>query len=253
MRMSALPRAPLRISLRRVQAFAADLILPPVCASCRSAVGDSHALCPTCWSRIRFIEPPLCPVYGTPFTVQMGEGILSAEALADPPPFRQARAAAVYGDIARQLVHQVKYHDRPDLAITMARAMHRAGRSLLPGCALIVPVPLYRWRLWKRRFNQSAVLAAHIAELAGIPHDPRVLERVRPTRSQVGLIAAQRAENVRGAFRVPDVMRGRIAREPILLVDDVYTSGATVKAATRALLRAGAASVDVLTFARVTA
>ena len=237
--------------MRRAQGFAADLLMPPVCASCRSAIGDSHALCPACWSRIRFIEPPLCPVYGTPFSYEMGEGIRSAEALADPPPFHRARAAAVYGDIARQLVHQVKYHDRPDLAITMARAMHRAGRSLFPGCALVVPVPLYRWRLWKRRFNQSAVLAAHLADLAGLAHDPLVLERVRPTRSQVGLTAAQRAENVRGAFRVPDAMRGRIARQSILLVDDVYTSGATVKAATRALLRAGAGSVDVLTFARV--
>lgn len=251
--MLALEPPALRKMFQRLQNLAADLILPPACASCRSAVGDSHALCPSCWGQIRFIEPPLCPVYGTPFSYQMGDGILSAEALADPPPFRHARAAAVYGDIARHLVHQVKYHDRPDLAITMARAMHRAGRSSLQDCALIVPVPLYRWRLWKRRFNQSAVLASHLSAFSGLPHDPFVLERVRPTRSQVGLSAAQRAENVRGAFRVPDVMRGRIAREPILLVDDVYTSGATVKAATRALLRAGAASVDVLTFARVVA
>ena len=249
--MLGLHSAPLRTLLRRAQDFAADLMLPPACPSCRSAIGDNHALCPSCWSRIRFIEPPLCPVYGTPFTYQMGEGIVSAEALADPPPFRRARAAAVYGDIARRLVHDVKYHDRPDLAITMARAMHRAGRSLLPDCSLIVPVPLYRWRLWRRRFNQSAVLAGHLGDLSGVEHDPFVLERVRPTRSQVGLTAVQRAQNVRGAFRVPEEMRGRIAREPILLVDDVYTSGATVKAASRALLRAGAASVDVLTFARV--
>jgi ComF family protein len=249
--MEALHKPGLGKALRRVQSFAADMLLPPACASCRSAIGDNHALCPACWSRMRFIEPPLCPVYGTPFTYQMGDGILSAEALANPPPFRQARAAAVYGDIASRLVHQVKYHDRPDLAITMARAMHRAGRSLLPECALIVPVPLYRWRLWRRRFNQSAVLALHLSAFTGRPHDPFVLERVKPTRSQVGLTAVQRAENVRGAFRVPESMRGRIARQSVLLVDDVYTSGATVKAATRALLRGGAGSVDVLTFARV--
>lgn len=249
--MSTLKPADLLQRLCRLRDFAADLVLPPTCASCRSAVADSHALCSRCWAQIRFIEPPLCPVYGTPFTYDLGEGILSAEALADPPPFRRARAAAVYGDVASRLVHQVKYHDRPDLAITLARAMHRAGRLLLPECRLIVPVPLYRWRLWKRRFNQSAVLAAHLSRLSGVNHDPFVLARVRPTRSQVGLTAAQREENVRGAFRVPDPMRGSIAREPILLVDDVYTSGATVKAASRALLRAGAASVDVLTFARV--
>lgn len=201
---------------------------------------------------MRFIEPPLCPVYGTPFAYDLGAGILSAEALADPPPFRRARAAAIYGDVARRLVHQVKYHDRPDLARVMALAMHRAGRELMPECALIVPVPLYRWRLWRRRFNQAAALADYVAELSGVPHDPLALERVKPTRRQVGLSAVQREENVRGAFRVPELARARIASRAVLLVDDVYTSGATAKAATRALLRAGAAAVDVLTFARVT-
>ncbi len=217
-----------------------------------SAVGDGQALCAGCWSTIRFIEPPLCPVYGTPFAFDLGEGIVSAEALADPPPFRRARAAAVYGDVARRLVHQVKYYDRPHLAQVMANAMQRAGRSLLGECSLVVPVPLYRWRLWRRRFNQAALLAAGVSRLSGVPHDPFVLERVKATRQQVGLTAQQRVENVRGAFRVPEPMRARIAGRDVLLVDDVYTTGATVKAASRALLRAGAAAVDVLTFARVT-
>jgi ComF family protein len=239
-------------ALTRLQRLLADLILPPSCPGCRSAIQDAHALCARCWSEIRFIEPPLCPVYGTPFTYEMGEGIVSAAALADPAPFRRARSAAVYGDVARRLVHQLKYHDRPDLARAMAVSMRRAGRTLLPDCALIVPVPLYRWRLWQRRFNQSAMLGACLSELSGVPLDPLVLVRVKPTRQQVGLSAAQREENVRGAFRVPEAMRLRIARRPLLLVDDVYTSGATAKAATRALLRAGAESVDVLTFARVT-
>lgn len=146
----------------------------------------------------------------------------------------------------------VKYHDRPDLARVMATAMHRAGRALLPECALIVPVPLYRWRLWQRRFNQAAELGAWLSRLSGVPHDRFLLERRRATRRQVGLSAAQREENVRGAFRVPETARARVVSKPVLLVDDVYTSGATAKAATRALLRAGAASVDVLTFARVT-
>jgi ComF family protein len=238
-------------SLRRLPGLAADLVLPPVCAGCRAAIGDGNALCTRCWSSIRFIAPPLCPVYGTPFAYELGEGILSAEALADPPPFRRARSAAIYGDVARRLVHLLKYHDRPDLAELLSLALRRAGQELLEDCALIVPVPLYRWRLWRRRFNQAAVLGASLSRLSGRPHDPLVLERVKPTRRQVGLSAIQRAENVRGAFRVPDAMRARIAALPVLLVDDVYTSGATAKAATRALLRAGAASVDVLTFARV--
>lgn len=246
-KLPALMEACSRLSRR-----AADLVLPPLCPGCRAAIVDSNALCARCWSTIRFIEPPVCPVYGTPFTYELGPGILSAEALADPPPFRRARAAAVYGEAARSLVHQVKYHDRPDLAEVMAVSMRRAGQALLAECAVIVPVPLYRWRLWQRRFNQAAALGASLSRLTGVPHDPLVLERIKPTRRQVGLTAAQRQENVRGAFRVPEAMRARIARVPVLLVDDVYTSGATAKAATRALMRAGAAAVDVLTFARVT-
>lgn len=237
--------------LRRLTGLAADLVLPPTCPGCRAAVGEGNALCPRCWSAVRFIEPPLCPVYGTPFAYELGDGILSAEALADPPPFRRARAAATYGDVTRRLVHQLKYHDRPHLAETMAIAMHRAGREIIAECKLIVPVPLYRWRLWQRRFNQAAALAACLSRLSGVSCDPFVLERPRQTRRQVGLSAQQRAENVRGAFRVPETMRARIAKAPVLLVDDVYTSGATAKAATRALLRGGATSVDVLTFARV--
>jgi ComF family protein len=237
--------------LRGLPRLAANLVLPPTCAGCGGAVADSHALCARCWSTMRFIEPPLCPVYGTPFAHDLGENIVSAEALADPPPFRRARSAAVYGDVARRLVHQLKYHDRPHVAEMMATAMVRAGRRIIGDDTLVVPVPLYRWRLWRRQFNQAALLAAGVAKLAGVQHDPMVLTRIKPTGSQVGLTLVQRKENVRGAFRVPDAMRARIAQREILLIDDVYTSGATVKAATRALIRAGASAVDVLTFARV--
>ena len=249
--MLALKRAGFVSALKRLPLLAADIVLPPTCPGCGKAVGDGDALCARCWSQVRFIEPPLCPVYGTPFAHDLGAGIVSAEALADPPPFRRARSATVYGDVTRRLVHQLKYYDRPHMAQVMARTMRRAGHVLLPDTSLIIPVPLYRWRLWQRRFNQAALLAENLSELTGIPHDPLVLERIKPTRHQVGLSATQRQENVRGAFRVPDRMRHAIAGRAVLLVDDVYTSGATAKAATRALLRAGAGAVDVLTFARV--
>ncbi len=249
--MLALKQPDLMRGLRRLPRIAVDLVLPPTCPGCGGAVADSHALCARCWSAVRFIEPPFCSVYGTPFAHDLGEGIVSAEALADPPPFRRARSAAIYGEITRRLVHQLKYHDRPHVAEVMVGSMHRAGRRLFSENTLVVPVPLYRWRLWRRQFNQAALLAAGVARLAGAPHDPLVLHRIKATGSQVGLSLKQRKENVRGAFRVPETMRSRIAQRDIVLVDDVYTSGATVKAATRALLRAGAAAVDVLTFARV--
>ncbi|MGQ7794286.1 ComF family protein [Faunimonas sp. B44] len=236
-----------RFALRR----AIDLVMPPVCPVCRSAIADPHALCARCWSGMRFIGQPLCPVYGTPFAYDLGEGAISPEAMADPPLFRSARAVAIYDGPARALVHAMKYRDHPELARMMAEAMARAGYDLVASADLIVPVPLHRWRLWRRRFNQSALLAAAIATQAGKPCSLAALARVKPTRQQVGLSAAQRLANVQGAFRVPGAERPAVAGHAILLVDDVYTSGATAKAATRALLRAGARSVDVLTFARV--
>ena len=244
-------KSPSNFRVRPVARFLSELLLPPVCFSCRSAMAEANALCTRCWAKVRFIEPPLCPVYGTPFAYDLGEGILSAEALADPPPFRRARAAAVYGDVARSLVHQLKYQDRPEVAHLLAVSMHRAGRALFPDCAVIVPVPLHPWRLWQRRFNQAAALAASLSKLSVVPHNPFVLQRIRRTAQQVGLSAIQRQENLRGAFRVAETHRGEIEGRGVLLVDDVYTSGATAKAATRALLRGGAAAVDVLTFARV--
>ena len=249
--MHALKRGLFSKGLAKLPRLTLDLLLPPSCPGCRTALADGNALCARCWAEMRFIEPPVCPVYGTPFAYEMGEGIVSAAALADPPPFRRARSAAIYGDVARRLVHQLKYHDRPDLAQVLALSMRRAGRDLLADASVIVPVPLHYWRLWQRRFNQAAVLGLRLSEAAGVAFDPLILKRIKPTPRQVGLTAVQREENVRGAFRVPPEMRHRITGRSVLLVDDVYTSGATAKAATRALLRGGAASVDVLTFARV--
>jgi len=228
-----------------------DFLLPPVCPACRGAVARGHALCPRCWQSMPFITRPLCKVYGTPFAYDIGEDIVSAQAIADPPPFEAARAAVRYGPEAQALVHALKYQDRHEVGDVMIAAMARAGAELLPRCQLIVAVPLHRWRLWRRRYNQSQILAAGLSKRSGVPNDPFVLQRRRKTRQQVGLSAAERQANVRGAFHVPAARRAALAGRRVLLVDDVYTSGATVKAAARALLRGGAGAVDVLTFANV--
>jgi ComF family protein len=252
------PAIPLPATLRaragigwRALGSAVDLLLPPVCPGCRAAVNDAESLCASCWSSLRFITEPLCPVYGTPFAADYGEGTLSPEAMADPPPFRSARSAVHYGDTARQLVHRLKYQDRHDMAHVVAKFMRQAGRHMLEDCDILVPVPLGRWRLWQRRCNQAAILGDRLSLLTGRPHDPFALRRVRATRSQVGLTARQRALNVRAAFRVPESAKARIQGRAVVLLDDVYTSGATAKAATGALLAGGARQVDVLTFARV--
>ena len=175
------------------------------------------------------------------------------EAIANPPAYDRARAAVRYDDVASSLVHQFKYGDRLDLAPMMGRWMARAGRELLADANALIPVPLHWRRLWARRFNQSATLAGAISALCGVPVVHGGLKRVRATPQQVGLSKAERADNVQGVFRVPDDHKAEITGQRIVLIDDVLTSGATVDACARALLRAGAAHVDVLVFARVVA
>ena len=175
------------------------------------------------------------------------------EAIADPPSYQRARAAVRYDDIARALVHAFKYGDRLDLAPTLGRWTASAGRELLAEADALVPVPLHWHRLWARRFNQSAALAEAISAASGIPVTHNAVKRVKPTTHQVGLSKSERAINVQGAFRVPENGKINVTGRRLVLVDDVLTSGATADACTRALLRAGAANVDVLVFARVVA
>jgi ComF family protein len=220
---------------------------PPTCFGCGGATGEPHTLCARCWSEIQFIERPYCERLGTPFAVDLGMALLSPAAIADPPVFERARAAARYDVVARKLVHRLKYGDRLELGRALGAMMVRSGAD----AEIVVPVPLHRWRLWWRRFNQAMALASVIAKRSGLPCDPSLLTRVKATKPQVGLSKAQRGENLQGAFRVPAQAKPRLAGKRVLLVDDVMTTGATANAASRALLRGGAKAVDVLVFARV--
>ena len=214
-------------------------------------IATQNGVCPSCWNKIRFIELPICPVLGTPFAVDMGEGILSTQAIAYPPPFERLRSAVFYDDIARRLISRFKFSDRTDLAPFIANVMNRAGEQLIDEAELIIPLPLHWRRLHSRRFNQSAWLAKLIAERNNKPFEPMALSRIKNTPQQIGLSLKARQKNVAGAFMVTAAMRPLIKSKRLLLIDDVYTSGASAKAATKALLRAGAQCVDVLTFARV--
>lgn len=229
---------------------ALDIALPPLCPVCRETLGDP-GLCAACWSKLSFIAPPYCERLGIPFAYDPGPGILSMQAIAAPPVYAKARAAVRYDDIARVLVHAFKYGDRLDLAPPMGRWMAQAGKPVLAGADALVPVPLHWRRMWARRFNQSAALASVIGQTAGLPVAMNALKRVRATVQQVGLSRTERAGNVQGAFRVPDDGKTEVAGRQLVLVDDVLTSGSTADACARALLRAGAANVDVLVFARV--
>ena len=239
-----------RDGIRQAARLALDIALPTLCVSCREPV-DGDGVCAACWAKLSFIAPPYCPKLGIPFVYDPGPDMLSMEAIADPPAFARARAAVRYDEVARTLVHGLKYQDRTDLAPIMGRWMARAGRELLENADMLIPVPLHWRRAWHRRFNQSGALARVIGEQSGVRLRGDLLARVRATEQQVGLSRAQRASNVQGAFEVSRERRGEVAGRRVILVDDVLTSGATLDACARALLRAKAAQVDVLVFARV--
>jgi len=238
--------------VRAIFRVAVDVGLPQLCASCREPVG-SDGLCPACWSNLSFIAPPYCERLGIPFAYDPGPGVLSMEAITDPPAYRRARAAVRFDDVARALVHALKYGDRLDLAPMMGRWMATAGRSLTAEADAIIPVPLHWRRYWARRFNQSALLAETIAKASQVPLVLGALRRVKATPQQVGLSQSARALNVQGAFRVSPSGKAAVTGRRLILVDDVITTGATIDSCARALLRAGAAEVNVLTFARVVA
>jgi ComF family protein len=231
---------------------ALNLLYPPLCLVCRAPVGGPHALCAACWTRITFFDGPMCACCGLPFDIDPGTDSLCASCMANPPPFDRARAAMAYDDASRGAILALKRADRLEFAQLFALWLQRAGQSLLEEADVIVPVPLHRWRLWTRRYNQSAILAQRLAQASGKAFDPFALIRTRATPSQGDMPSAKaRARNVRGAFKVPPARAAAISGRSVLLVDDVLTTGATIGACARALKRAGAEKVLVLTIARV--
>lgn len=238
-------------TLRRLGRMALDLLYPPTCLDCHAPVASPGALCPGCFGRLRPITAPFCPRLGLPFQRDLGPDALSAEAIADPPPFARARSAVLYNKVARAIVTRLKYGDRPELAGFCARLMQRAGHELWGDDAVLVPVPLNRWRLLSRRYNQSTELARSLGRLTGLAVDPSLVERHRYTRQQVGLTRDARHRNVAGAFRPHPDLVGRLRGRRIILVDDVITTGSTVAAISRTLVKAGVDKVDVISFARV--
>ncbi|MCZ6885613.1 MAG: ComF family protein [Alphaproteobacteria bacterium] len=234
-----------------------DLLLPHQCLKCGAVIGAEGALCAACWVEITFIAPPICGRCGYPFELDQGgyggdgSDSVCGACIRYPPAWDRARAVFRYDDKSRHLVLGFKHGDRTHGAPAFGVWLHRAAGPLVKDADLVVPVPLHRWRLFRRRYNQAALLARAFSRCADIPCVPDLLTRVRATPSQGRLNRRRRRLNVRGAFAVPLKHRPMIAARRVVLVDDVFTTGATVDAATRCLLRAGAAAVDVLTLARV--
>jgi len=244
----ALPRLG-RAALRHVVDFA----LPPRCPSCGTIVPEPNLFCLPCWQSLAFLGDPCCARCGLPFDYETDADAECGRCLADPPPFVRLRAAVAYGDTARKVALKLKYSGRPGVAETLAHFMARQLPWLGSGEgeALLIPVPLHRWRIWKRGYNQAALIASALSARSGIPAELDLLRRTRATPPLKGLGRRERALTVRGVFAVAKEDRPRLKGRHVILVDDVFTSGATAGACARTLRRAGARSVAVLTWARV--
>lgn len=231
--------------------YAADLVLPPMCLSCHEPLATHGALCPRCWQRIDFIRDPVCDRLGLPLPYATGEVTLSSAALRHAPEYGRARAVALFDGVMRDLVHGMKYADRHEMLDLFAPMLRGAGRELLGSADCLLPVPLHRWRLWQRRFNQAALLATRLGRDCGLPVEFGALRRIKRTPSQVNLGWEGRRRNVAEAFAIAPGAERRIAGRRILLIDDVITTGATAEACAAVLKAAGASEVDVLALALV--
>jgi ComF family protein len=229
-----------------------DVVLPPRCLGCGAAVESQGRLCAGCWRALTFLAPPQCRLCGYPLPHALPDAPLCGACAVEPPAFDRARAALRYDEGARSLILAFKHADRTDSAPAFGRWLARAGAELLATADLIAPVPLHRWRLLRRGYNQAAVLARALARETGLALAPDLLQRRRATRSQQGLSGQARLANITvGAFRPHPWQARRLRGRRIVLVDDVLTTGATVGACAQVLRKAGAAAVDVLTLARV--
>lgn len=226
-----------------------DFLLPPHCPICKKRTQSLHTLCPECFTSLRFITKPMCVKCGRPFEYQLNEELLCGSCLTKKVPFHKARAALVYDSFSKDLILPFKHADHIELAPLLTNFMEQAGSDLFPETDLLIAVPLHRYRLMKRKYNQAGILAKNLSKRIEKPYYPNVLYRSKYTQSQGHLHANERKRNVAKAFTVknPHLIKGK----RILLIDDVMTSGATLNECAKMLKRNGAKQVSYLTLSRV--
>lgn len=234
---------------RTVYRTVLDFIVPPLCPICKKRVLLTHGLCSECFSKIHFICRPYCEICGKPFEFDIPEETRCGACCKKNPIFTKARSAFIYDSFSAKLILPFKHSDHLELAPLLTNLLYRAGADLLADTDLIIGVPLHRFRHIKRKYNQADVLAKRLAEKSHIPYHPTILIRKRATVSQGHMKAADRKRNVAGAFGIKN--KHLIKDKNILLIDDVFTTGATINECSKILLKNGAAKVFVLTLARV--
>lgn len=228
-----------------------DYVLPPRCPACGVIVDDLGLLCGDCWSSVDFIGEPLCARCGVDIPASAGEGALCGACIAQPPPFDRARAVMRYGETGRTIAHRLKYGRRVSLADVMANHMAR----LLPHegreDVILVPVPLHRWRIWTRGFNQAALIASRIGRRTGLPVELDLIRRIKSTPPLHALRRSERAKIVQGAFALGPGANSKLIGKTVILVDDIWTTGATASACARLLRKGGASQIHIICWARV--
>lgn len=263
----------MRAIFNHYRRLALDMILPPRCPVTGELVAENGTIHPRYWQKLHFIHAPHCRCCGLPFADMTASSAqdaapittqaavtapaFSSEAplhcskcLERPPLYHKARAVFRYDPVSAKMILKFKHADAVHMAPLFARWMQHSGAELLQESDIIVPVPLHRFRLLYRRYNQAALLARLLARDHRIAYAPLALKRTRYTPSQGTKTYDERHQNMQAAFAVPKMMRQRITGKTILLIDDVYTSGATIKACAEALLQNGAGKINVLTLAR---
>ncbi len=238
------------LNIRAMLEKITNIVYPPQCLSCRDLVQSQGALCISCWKNIEFIQDPQCVSCGYPFDFDADNESLCAHCIAKKPLYDRARAVFRYDENSRKIVTRFKYSDKIHACNTYAKWMVKSGEELLEGADFVVPVPLHRRRLMRRYYNQSALLANAIGKITGVKSLPEALIRTKNTKPQASMSYQQRQVNVRSVFTYNPKYSDIIADKVVVLIDDVMTTGATVKYCTKALLKAGAVKVDVLTMAR---
>lgn len=231
-----------------------DTILPPRCIVTGDIVDRQGMISPQAWGQLNFISDPQCDRCGFPFDFDDGaakKGNFCAACLKVPPIFSQARSALIYDDISRDVILGFKHGDQTQAVPSFIPWLLRTGEEILARSDYLVPVPLHRWRMLRRRYNQAGLIAQYLSKETSIPVFLDLIERKKATVTQGHLKANERQRNVRNAFTVPDNYREKIRNKHICLIDDVYTTGATINECTKILLKAGASSVNILTLARV--
>ena len=229
-----------------------DYALPPRCPACGDIVSEPMAFCPDCWRSIEFVGEPHCAACGVELPSQaVGDEALCGACLAEPPPYERARAVMHYGDVGRTIAHRLKYGRRVSLARFMAAQMRRLLPDGTDRDAILIPVPLHRWRIWSRGFNQAALVAQQLAKITDLPVETGLLRRTVKTPPLHSLSPKARRRTVRRAFALAPGAQAHLAGKTVILIDDIWTTGSTASACARMLKKGGAVRVEVLCWTRV--